>query len=643
MRFFALAIGIWIAAYAQTPQPVDTFKARPGAVEGQRTLGLFLLEHRVGEERYSTEARGDTNVLTSHFEYVDRGTKVALDTTLTYTSKDFTPVSFESHGRSYRYFSVDTSVPNATRTANTFTLDGMAPLSAQAVLVQYWLAHGKPPQMRLAPSGDAIRIREIPEAADMHYLHNHPARRFIVEGVIWGQEVLLLDAVDFDVVAAGTTAGVLDFEAATADVSPEHSATLAKTIRGLTLDAATALPRVEPFRSSHYALTGGRLIDGTGAAPIERAVVIVNNNKIEAVGSADTVRIPKGLATIDVSGKSILPGLWDMHAHVGQAEWGPVYLAAGVTTARDMGGEFEAVTTLRDSWRDGRLVGPRLLLAGLVDGPGPNAFGAVTAATPAEAQAVVRRYKNGGFQQMKVYSLLDKPTTKAVIDAAHASDMTVTGHIPSGLTLRDVVEMGFDNVAHLVVRGAPGSDELKDTIALLKAHGTVMDPTISWNELLGRSAETPVASFQPGIEHVAPPLRRLIESANGGNVTPQQAQERLTRSLEIIKALHDAGLPIVAGTDKGVPGVSVAREIELYVQAGFTPLDAIRAASAIPARVMGLDRDSGTIAAGLRADLIVVDGNPLANISDIRKVTHVCANGRLFETAPLWSAGGFRP
>jgi imidazolonepropionase-like amidohydrolase len=184
---------------------------------------------------------------------------------------------------------------------------------------------------------------------------------------------------------------------------------------------------------------------------------------------------------------------------------------------------------------------------------------------------------------------------------------------------------------------------LRDTIAFLKAHGTVMDPTISWNELLGRSAQTPVASFQPGIEHVASPLRRLIESANGGNVTPQQAQERLTRSLEIIKALHDAGLPIVAGTDKGVPGVSVAREIELYVQAGFTPMDAIRAATAIPARVMGLDKDSGTIATGFRADLIVVDGNPLTRISDIRNVTHVCANGRLYERAPLLASGGFTP
>ena len=607
-----------------------------------RTLALFLLQHRIGEERYSIEARGETSVLTSHFEYLDRGATIALDTTLTYSPKNFTPISFESHGKSYRYFSVDASIKDSVP-AGTFTLDGMAPLSAQTILIQYWLAHGKPPTLRLSPSGDTIRIREIPEGAEIKYLHNHPARRFLVDGVVWGQEVLLLDAVDFELIAAGTTAGVLDFEAASAAVAGDRITSLAKTIRGLTLDAAATLPRVEPVHATRFALTGGRLIDGTGGAAVENAVVMVSGGKIEAAGPAASLRVPRGVTTIDVSGKTILPGLWDMHAHVGQAEWGPVYLAAGVTTARDMGGEFETVTTLRDNWRDGRLIGPRLLLAGLVDGPGPASFGSVTAANPDEARAVVRRYKNAGFQQMKIYSLLDRPTTKAAIDAAHAADMTVTGHIPNGMTLRDVVEMGFDNVAHLVVRGAPGSDELKDTIAFLKQHGTVMDPTISWSELLGRSRETPVSSFLPGIEHVAPPLRRLIESANGGSVTPQQAQERLARSLEVIRALHDAGVPIVAGTDKGVPGVSLVREIELYVQAGLSPIDAIRAATAVPARVMGLEKDSGTIAPGLRADLIVVNGNPLARISDLRNVTLVSANGRLFEPPSLWAAGGFRP
>jgi imidazolonepropionase-like amidohydrolase len=229
--------------------------------------------------------------------------------------------------------------------------------------------------------------------------------------------------------------------------------------------------------------------------------------------------------------------------------------------------------------------------------------------------------------------------------------------------------MGFDSVAHLVVRGTPGSPDVNDTIAFLKARGIVMDPTISWNELLGRSAETPVASFLPGIGHVAPALRRLIESANGGSVTPEQAQDRLANSLAIIKALHDAKVPIVAGTDKGVPGVSLEREIELYVQAGFPPMDAIRAATAacptrrsavhrpsaspsrdskraataVPATVMGLDKDSGTVAAGLRADLIIVDGNPLTRISDLRNVAFVCANGRLFEIASLWAAGSFKP
>src|SRR5262249_15077572 len=340
---------------------------------------------------------------------------------------------------------------------------------------------------------------------------------------------------------------------------------------------------------------------------------------------------------------TILPGLWDMHAHVGLVEWGPVYLTSGVTTARDMGGEFAVVTALRDAWRDGLAIGPRLLLAGLVDGPGPASFGHVTAANPDGGRAAVRKEKDAGFQQMKLYTLLDRPTVAAVIDAAHAAGMTVTGHIPNGMTMRDVVEMGMDHIAHLTVRDAPGTDALRETTAFLKSHGTVIDPTLSWNELLGRSAETPVESFQPGIAHAPPPLQRLIAGANGGSVTPAQARERLARSLAIVKALHDAGVPIVAGTDKGVPGVSVAREIELYVQAGISPIDAIRAATAVPARVMRLEKDSGTIAPGLPADLIVVDGNPLERIAATRNVTFVSANGRLYRAAPLWAAGGFRP
>jgi imidazolonepropionase-like amidohydrolase len=299
---------------------------------------------------------------------------------------------------------------------------------------------------------------------------------------------------------------------------------------------------------------------------------------------------------------------------------------------------------LRDAWNPrGRLsgVGPRLLTAGLIDGPGPDAFGSVTAATPEEGRDAVRAYRRASFNEIKLYNLLDRPTTKAIIDAAHAQGMKVTGHIPNGLTLRDVVDMGIDQVAHLVVRDTPGTPQFDATVAMLKAHGTALDPTLSWNELLGRSAQTPIESFQPGIARVPPPLRRLLEGANGGAVTPEQARARLARQLAIVKGLHDVGVPFVAGTDKGVPGSSVQREIELYVQAGLSPMEAIRAATAIPARVMDLEHETGTIAPGFRADLIVVDGNPLEDISALRRVTMVSTAGWLYDTASLWRAAGF--
>jgi imidazolonepropionase-like amidohydrolase len=611
--------------------------APPASSTPLAALRLYLLGHAIGAETASIQRDGSESTLTAHFEYVDRGTTVALDTTLRFAG-DLTPLSFESHGKSYRYFSVDASVPSAPGTANTFVLEGMAPVSAQGLLVRYWRRHGQPRNITVLPSGATVHIAEYPSWYDA--VNRRQLRHVAIDGVVWGAESLWLDPVDEHVVAAVSNAGVLGFEAADASVRD-----IGPFIRGAVRDRLLeyeALGRhTRPLQANTFALVGARLIDGTGAAPIESATVVVRDGRIAAAGPRSDVAVDRGIPVVDVSGQTVLPGLWDMHAHAGLAAWGPVYLAAGVTTARDMGGEFDVVTALRNAWRGGG-IGPRLLLAGLIDGPGPASFGQVTAANADEGRAAVRRYKAAGFEQIKLYSLLDRATAAAIVAEAHARGMTVTGHIPNGLTLKEIVDIGMDHVAHLSVRGAPGSDEQRDTIAFLKAHGTVIDPTISWSEMLGRSAQTPLLSIQPGLAHVDASLRRLLESASGGALTPEQARERLTRSLQTIRALHDAGVPIVAGTDKGVPGVSVAREIELYVQAGLSPMDAIRAATAVPARVMGLASDSGTIAAGLRADLIVVEGNPLERISDIRNVALVSANGRLYDTGPLWRAGGFQ-
>jgi len=617
-----------------------------GAQQPARTLRLFLLGHEIGSERSVTERSESTSTLTSHFEYKDRGLPVALDATLTYRD-DFSPVSYKVHGKSYRYFSVDSSVDSITESRPAFPVDGMAPLAVQEILIRYWLGHGQPPTIAALPSGDPIHVTELPANAASPGMRLS-LRHFVVEGVVWGREHVWLDRSSLRLSSITTTAGVLPFEGLDSElrmppqVSPAPVFAALAAMSDLSPPASDDGPR--PVQQDTFALVGGRLIDGTGGAPIEDSIVTVRHGRIAAAGSRATLTIPPGMATVDVSGKSILPGLWDMHAHVGQPEWGPAYLAEGVTTIRDMGGYMGILLALREAWGQRarmRGIGPRLLTAGLIDGPGPDAFGDVTAATPDEGREAVVRYRAASFNEIKLYNLLDRPTTQAIINAAHAQGMKVTGHIPNGLSLRDVVDMGIDQVAHLVVRDAPGTPAFDATVAMLKQHATVLDPTLSWNELLGRSASTPIESFQPGIARVPPQLRRLLEGANGGNVTPEQSRARLDRQLAIVKALHDAGIPFVAGTDKGVPGASVQREIELYVEAGLSPMDAIRAATAIPARVMDLDHDTGTIAPGFRADLIVVDGNPLERISDLRKVTMVSTAGRLYETPALWRAAGF--
>ena len=610
-----------------------------------RVLRLFLLGHEIGEERSTIERSGPTFTLTSHFEYKDRGLPVALDATLT-CRDDYSPLSYKVHGKSYRYFSVDSTVDSITETRPAFPIDGMAPLVVQELLIRYWLRHGQPATVIALPSGDPIQISEVPPNPSARALEAS-LRHFVIQGIIWGREHVWVDRNDLHLRSVTTTAGVLPFEAIERDpkIGSEQAQAFAALAAISDLSPNGPDSRPQPIQQDTFALVGGRLIDGTGGAPVEDATVFVRHGRIAAAGARASVTLPPGIATVDIQGKSVLPGLWDMHAHVGQPEWGPAYLAEGVTSIRDMGGSTGMLVALRDAWSPrGQLrgLGPRLLTAGLIDGPGPDAFGSVTAATPVDGRAAVETYHRYAFNEIKLYNLLDRATTKAIIDAAHADGMKVTGHIPNGLTLRDVVEMGIDQVAHLVVHDAPDTPQFTETTAMLKQHGTVMDPTVSWNELLGRSAETPIESFQPGINRVPPPLRRLLEGANGGTVTPDQAHTRLERQLAIIKGLHDAGIPFVVGTDKGVPGASVQREIELYVQAGLSPIDAIRAATATPARVMGLEHETGTITAGLRADLIVVDGNPLDRIADLRNVAMVSSAGRLYATAPLWQMAGFK-
>jgi imidazolonepropionase-like amidohydrolase len=202
----------------------------------------------------------------------------------------------------------------------------------------------------------------------------------------------------------------------------------------------------------------------------------------------------------------------------------------------------------------------------------------------------------------------------------------------------------MDQIAHFPIRGDLTTEEGKQQLAHFLAKKTIFDPTASWGEIGGKSAQEPMQNIQPVLQHLpAPLLQNRIASLGKSQTDTATSHARLARTLANIKAAHDAGVPLVVGTDEGIPAFSVYREIELFVRAGFTPMDALRAATSTAAWAMRVDSDVGTIEAGKRADLLVLDANPLENISNIRTGRFVMKDGKLFESAALWTAAGFKP
>jgi imidazolonepropionase-like amidohydrolase len=188
-----------------------------------------------------------------------------------------------------------------------------------------------------------------------------------------------------------------------------------------------------------------------------------------------------------------------------------------------------------------------------------------------------------------------------------------------------------------------GSPDARRTIRVLLQHHIVLDPTLAIYEMVTHAADQPVASFEPGIAMLPRQLASAIEHSGVPASDAPAARRTFDGLLAIVGALHRAGVPIVAGTDQQVPGHSLHRELELYVQAGLTPMEALQSATLIPARAMRLERESGTIAPGKRADLIVLDRDPLADIANTRSVHLVIAAGRPYDPKALWRAAGFRP
>lgn len=625
-------------------------------------IQLFLIERPVGVETATTVSTPDGRTLTSAIDLVDRGTRLQLSASLT-TAPDGTARHFRASGKSYRFVNVDAEVVVTGTTARVtsmgesadmpvpaawFPARTWAPVAARASLIDYWEKHKRPASLALLP-GDADSRIVVTFRGDESMVvgaRTVRLRRYSVDGVVWGRETVWVDA-QGAFAALVSRIHILPFEAVRDDLVSVLPALQASAIRDRMSDLAGFGSATVPTASGTYALSGARIITGDDVPPIEDGVVWVRNGRIAGVGHRASAQLPAGVRVIDVAGSTIIPGLIDMHAHASQIEWAPAYLAAGVTTIRDMGGESAFLTAFRDEIASGRGLGPRVELAGLVDGPGDGGFGTVMASTPEEGRAIVDRYHADGFGQMKLYSLVQPDVVSAITARAHALKMTVTGHVPTALGLEKSVLAGMDQIAHLSVR-QPGTPESDRILALLADRQTVIDPTQAWGELLGRPREVRAESIEPGIAlapySLAANYRSVINTPRSASpsATPAPAVMPAPRPPSILKVLLDRGVPIVAGTDGALPGYSLLREVELYVAAGFTPVQALQAATRVSARALGRDADVGTIAVGKRADLVVLTGNPLTDISALRRTRAVIANGKMYEPGALWRLAGFR-
>lgn len=435
-------------------------------------------------------------------------------------------------------------------------------------------------------------------------------------------------------------------------------------------DLAIAKHTAHAPPAAGLALTHARVLDVERGTWLADQTVVVVGDAIRTVGPTKTTKIPAGAETVDLAGKAVLPGLWDMHEHVFPPQ-GALDIACGVTTARDVGNVPAVLDDAKKRFDDGTAVGPHLLRYGLIEGRGDKAASSeVTAENETEAKAAVELFAKLGYEGIKIYNSVKPELVPFIAKEAHARGMLVTGHVPVHMLASDVVRAGYDGIEHvnmlflnffatretdtrttvrfsLVGEKAAELDfkskPVIDFFALLREKNVVVDPTLVTFEqdYLGEHGKVldGIASTVARL-----PLQEQRHFVIGG--LPASGSELYKRSwdkmLGIVKALRDAKVQVVVGTDN-VQGVMIARELELFVRGGIAPIDALRMATIEPARAMKLGKKTGSVAVGKVADLVVVDGDPLANVGDVRNVVTTIRGGVSFASRDLLDVLGVKP
>jgi len=398
--------------------------------------------------------------------------------------------------------------------------------------------------------------------------------------------------------------------------------------------------------------------------------VLVQGEHVVRVDPDDASAPPAGTEVIDAAGRFLMPGLWDVHQHFAGVD-GTFDLIAGVTSARDMANDNEPLLARVKRFDTGTELGPRVVLAGIVEGTGPLAGPTpVRIENLAQAQAAVDWYADHGYEQIKIYSSFPPPLVRPIADMAHARGLRVSGHVPAFMRAQQFIEDGADEIQHLnfiVLNFFPDvqdtrsrdrytitADKLQqlqldspafaDFVALLQRRHTVLDPTVSVFEDLYSGAPGRCAhSLCAMIDRFPPVTRRRLLS--GAVAVPPGKEavyaQALPSMLRLLKALHDDGVTLMAGTD-AFAGYTLHNELELYVRAGIPASEVLRLATLTPAQVLGVagPGQRGFIAPGKQADMVLIDGDPVKNIQDIRRVWRTIKGGQVYDPSALEQAMG---
>jgi imidazolonepropionase-like amidohydrolase len=371
---------------------------------------------------------------------------------------------------------------------------------------------------------------------------------------------------------------------------------------------------------------------------------------------------------IEARGKTLVPGLWDMHAHVTGND-GLLNLAAGVTTVRDLANDIDDLLARKKRIEEGTELGTRIVMAGFMDGPGPyQGPTKVLVSTAEQGRAWVDKYAGLGYVQIKLYSSIAPELVRPIAEEAHAKGLRVSGHVPANLTAAECVELGYDEIQHvnfLLLNFMPdvketrtparfleparraadldlASPEVRAFIDLLKKRGTSLDPTLAAFESLFLDRPGTIAVGVAKVAHRLPVQVRRGFMAGSLPVPPgmdERYRKSWDKALALVHELWAAGVPIEAGTD-ALAGFSLHRELELDAQAGIPAPQVLQLATFGAARIMRLDQELGTIEPGKLADMALVDGDPAADISAVRNTVLVVKDGILYRPAELYGELG---